>query len=1130
MASLHKLLSEEGFERHNSRKPTKKVKFRDRKKHQESIALPIYICHDRRSFDSSKQRADKACSVTGSSVISSRRAGSGSERTDVKSVATERERARSRDEPAIDDVAVKAMVAILSGYVGQYLKDEAFRLNTREKCRSCFERRRRRRKASDGEIFSHMEMGIQSIERLVENSEMKREMDLESLQKCIKILNVVATLDSTNDSSCRKTNSHLSACANLYLSITYKIARNDRISARNLLQVFCDAPFLARTHLLPELWEHFFLPHLLHLKIWYSNELDSIERLDDSEKEKKIKGLNKQYREQMDKGTIQFALYYKEWLKVGAQAPSIPTVPLPLPSKSTRSRRKSSESSTSHHSSSSKLLYQAVFGTNMKRQSMEFDQRKGASRNVWDFEMEEREYGAEDVKHCNYVEKKAVVQRGSYSQSYELQKAELWPDSQKSDYFRFLGCRTEPAECLTQLNYVPNNEKNNVGFQLSDMARAIATICSSGSLSECEAAIRAVSEAWLNSHNPQLEASLSRASVMQGILEVLYVSSDDEILELAVSILAEIATKNEANRQCILASDPQLVVSMRLLRSSSLFLKAAVLLYLVKPKAKQMVSMEWIPLVLRVLEFGDQLQTLFTVRCSPHEAAYYFLNQLVTGFDEDKNLENAKQIISLGGLGLLVRRMDIGDASEKSRAASILRHCIRADGSCRHYLVKNLKKDAILSLLVFENQANSQGHALALLSELLCVSRRNKRIEFLTRLKEGWNCLNTLHILLLRLQRARAEERPIIAVILLKLDLMGDVSECSVYRDEAIDALVQALDCWVFDEKIQQQAARALLILGGHFSYTGEQEIEKWLLRKAELFSYNSSMNEDEKMNENWQRKAALVLLTSGSRRLLSALSDSLANSIPSLARASLVTICWISSFLHSVGDRDLYVAACSILAPHLIECLIDSSNNLEEKILASFSLHSLTNGTDYFLQQSRVDKEFILPQPPTKFLRAPPPSATFRPPAFQSHSNPVLRGQHLWRRLEVDTPFVLMLVREVLLDEYSFSLVLKSCSRLSLLSRGMQIHGLILKLGMPRKDSFSYNLMIDGYVKCGMVSLTRELFDIMPSEMKNLVSWNTMISGYLTKLENGFESAKDLFDKNNMTTNSTEALATCLK
>ncbi|XP_047975506.1 pentatricopeptide repeat-containing protein At2g45350, chloroplastic [Salvia hispanica] len=137
---------------------------------------------------------------------------------------------------------------------------------------------------------------------------------------------------------------------------------------------------------------------------------------------------------------------------------------------------------------------------------------------------------------------------------------------------------------------------------------------------------------------------------------------------------------------------------------------------------------------------------------------------------------------------------------------------------------------------------------------------------------------------------------------------------------------------------------------------------------------------------------------------------------------------------------------------------------------------------------------------------------------------------------------FVLMLVRDILPDEYSFSLVLKSCSRLSLLSRGIQIHGLMLKLGFGSdlflhnclismyvkcgivqlgrqvfdrmlKDSFSYNLMIDGYVKRGMVSSARELFDAMPPEMKTLVSWNTMISGYL-KRENGFESAKELFDK----------------
>ncbi|XP_042019284.1 putative E3 ubiquitin-protein ligase LIN [Salvia splendens] len=912
MASLHNLLSEDGFP---PRKPPKKL---NHNPDSAAITLPIYICHDRRTFDSSSHRPRSTA--------------------DAKSIS----------DPAIDAAATKAMIAILTGYIAQFSRSAAFRANIRDKSIKILKKSAAAAEDEESrEILKLVEIGIESVERLVDGNREKK-LDLESLQRCIKILDRAAASDHGG----QKTSSHVAACARLYLSITYKIARNDKIAARNLLQVFCDAPALARTHLLPELWEHFFLPHLLHLKIWYSSELENLAGLiNGAEKEKRIKGLNHLYREKMDSGTVEFALYYKEWLKTGAQAPSVPAVSLPSKPMS-KSRRKSSESTSSYHSSSSKLLYQAVFGANVKRQSMDID-----SRNVWDFE-------GEDVKHCNYIHKKAVSHRRSSSLKDEMQKAELLPDTNKSDYFRFLGCKTEPAECfISKIEKISvNDDDSDVPSRSSDVAGAIAKVCSSESLTDCEAAVRALSKAWLAAQGDarlQLEASLSRAAVIQGMLEVLYVSNDDEILELAVSILAELAALSEANRRCVLASDPQLSVGLRLLRSSSLFLKAAALLYLVRPRAKQMVSMEWVPLVLRVLEFGDQLQILFSVRCSPHEAAYYFLNELLTGFDEDRNFENAKQVISLGGLGLVARRMDEGDVSEKRRAASLLRLCIRADGSCGHLLVKNVKKEAILELLVLEK--NQENHALALLFELLCISRLNKRIEFLAGLREGWECLNTLHILLLRLHKAQPEERPLVAVVLLELDLLGDTSGGSVYRDEAVDAIISALDCSVFEEKVQQQAARALLILGGHFSYTGEGEIEQWLLRRAEIRDICVGlMKEDEKMRENWQRKAALALLTSGNTRLLSALSESVANSIPSLARACLVTICWISSHLPSLGERDLRLAACSIIAPRLMECLIDNSNNLEEKILASFSLYSLINGTDYFSQQPRTENEVL--------------------------------------------------------------------------------------------------------------------------------------------------------------------------
>jgi len=206
----------------------------------------------------------------------------------------------------------------------------------------------------------------------------------------------------------------------------------------------------------------------------------------------------------------------------------------------------------------------------------------------------------------------------------------------------------------------------------NDLSRAIYTVCSSDILSECEIAIRVITKAWLDSHgDPAVEAALSEASIIEGMLEVLFASNDGEILELVISILAEFVGKNEMIRQITLNYDPQLKNFMRLLRSSSLFLKAAVLLYLSKPKAKQMISFEWVPLVLRVLEFGDQFQTLFRVRCSPQVASIYFLDQLLTGFDEDRNLENARQVVSLGGLNLLAQQIDSGDTHDRKNAALI---------------------------------------------------------------------------------------------------------------------------------------------------------------------------------------------------------------------------------------------------------------------------------------------------------------------------------------------------------------------------------------------------------------------------------------------------------------------------
>lgn len=136
-----------------------------------------------------------------------------------------------------------------------------------------------------------------------------------------------------------------------------------------------------------------------------------------------------------------------------------------------------------------------------------------------------------------------------------------------------------------------------------------------------------------------------------------------------------------------------------------------------------------------------------------------------------------------------------------------------------------------------------------------------------------------------------------------------------------------------------------------------------------------------------------------------------------------------------------------------------------------------------------------------------------------------------------------LMLEFGVCLDKFSFSLVLKACSRMGLMKEGMQIHGLLCKtqicsdlflqnclMGwflsfgcvnfarqlfdiMPTRDPVSYNSMIDGYIKHGLVEEARELFDNMPLGNKNLITWNSMIGGYV-RSRDGLNFAWNLFLK----------------
>ncbi|KAI3802983.1 hypothetical protein L1987_31130 [Smallanthus sonchifolius] len=84
--------------------------------------------------------------------------------------------------------------------------------------------------------------------------------------------------------------------------------------------------------------------------------------------------------------------------------------------------------------------------------------------------------------------------------------------------------------------------------------------------------------------------------------------------------------------------------------------------------------------------------------------------------------------------------------------------------------------------------------------------------------------------------------------------------------------------------------------------------------------------------------------------------------------------------------------------------------------------------------------------------------------------------------------------------DRYVLSSVLSACSVVGFFEGGKQIHGFVLRRGASMDISVS-NALVDFYVKCGKVRSGRKIFDQMV--IKNVISWTTMISGYM---QNSFD------------------------
>ncbi|KAL5807806.1 hypothetical protein ACOSQ3_028497 [Xanthoceras sorbifolium] len=124
--------------------------------------------------------------------------------------------------------------------------------------------------------------------------------------------------------------------------------------------------------------------------------------------------------------------------------------------------------------------------------------------------------------------------------------------------------------------------------------------------------------------------------------------------------------------------------------------------------------------------------------------------------------------------------------------------------------------------------------------------------------------------------------------------------------------------------------------------------------------------------------------------------------------------------------------------------------------------------------------------------------------------------------------------------DKFTFSFVLKACTKVLFRNMGFCVHGKVVRHGFEvnkfvrntliyfhancgdlniarvlfddsaKRDVVAWSALTAGYARRGKLSVARSLFDDMP--VRDLVSWNVMITGYVKQGE--MEKARELFNE----------------
>ncbi|XLU49231.1 hypothetical protein S245_044045 [Arachis hypogaea] len=504
---------------------------------------------------------------------------------------------------------------------------------------------------------------------------------------------------------------------------------------------------------------------------------------------------------------------------------------------------------------------------------------------------------------------------------------------------------------------------------ISELRYAINNLYMSDILEESEMAVLHIEKLWREVNlGVDIHSMLSKPPIINGFMEILFNSVQPRVLRAAVFLLAETGSRDHSVIQTLTRVDTDVECIMALFKKG--LTEAVVLLYLLKPSTTSLAEMATPESLLAA--FNKEEENLVPICLKPKTAALLLFAQVIGSSEERIASSAAKCVFSEKAIGNIVASLEAEWAEERIAAVEILLRCMQEDGTCRNTIAEKADLSPILESFTGATDVECL-KIVQFFSELIKLNRRTLNEQILRFIKEE-GPFSTMHTLLICLQTGLQDQCPVMAGLLLQLDLLVEPRKMSIYREEAIDTLISCLRNTDFPAA-QLAAAHTIMSLQGRFDFSGKSLTREVLLKRAgvdrspgyleQVLQINSFYPEteitpeEEKAADDWERKIASVLVSHEFGILFEALADGINSRNPELRSACFISATWLVYMLTILPDTGVQGAARVCLLKQFITKL-NSAKDIHDRVLSMLALNSFLHFPDGFHDLTSYTKDIL--------------------------------------------------------------------------------------------------------------------------------------------------------------------------